>query len=71
MKVEYSKVEELLKEHKSLTADEIAEKLGLEITQENRKKVMFDVRKQARKVVDKNSGKRTEYNDDKKLIYSI
>lgn len=72
MSISQEQVQEVLKKHKSLTAEQIAEKLKIELTQENRKRTLFTVRKLARKVVDKEEGgDRTEFNEEKKLLYTL
>jgi len=53
------------------TANEVVEELGIEVTQENRKKVFQKVRGALRRAVDNNNGSRSERNENKEVVYKL
>jgi len=69
-KVDEAQVKKVL-ESGPKTANELAEELGIEVTQENRKKVFQKIRSAARKVVDESKGSRSERNENKEVVYKL
>ena len=72
MKIDANEVRRVLEESGPLTATQLADHLGLELTQKNRKEVLQKIRSAARKVVDTLGGKRTEHDyKTSELLYEV
>jgi len=71
MEISLDQVKEILINRKRVTAEQVADDLGLVITQENRKATFRNLRSLIRKVVDSNGGKRDEVDNEGRQIYQL